>query len=243
MVDMIDIIVDGNIFSFGISTLKKHPNFIITQLINEKSTNNDLVQKVDNTTFKIDMSVEQFSLIAKELRDENNPNYLNEMRIKLGIVNNTDSKYQKEQKGGVNANSGIFRKQTSDENRYVDIGSSIQPNTQPNTQSNRIDFLKYFTDSSIGPNIGLTELETGKDLTELPDILGQNKHTDQTNLAKTLNMINTNTLTETENGDIYHHNNVRVVKNNQSSGINTTIPKGHHIFRSRKIELDTSKDK
>jgi hypothetical protein len=235
------------------------------------------------------MSCEQFSLIAKELRGENDPNYLTEIKKRLGFKGNinaitnsdtnvttnntnvtTNNNVNNTQKGGTN-NTGIFRKQEGiNNNNYVSIGTSVMSeNDGSGSKILKKDFLKYFTDSSIRPNLRLTETENGR-VSLNSDINYEDKS--NTNILKTLNMINTSTetnpinLTDTEqintgqinqtgqNGgnslsDIYFHNNrnIRIVKNNDTKNnlLNNgqTIPKGHHIFRSRKIELDTSKDK
>lgn len=69
---MITILIDDRSFVFSESTLMKNPDFIITKIIkkvvNPTDLVNNIIEVIDVDTFRIDMSPENFAVIARELR-------------------------------------------------------------------------------------------------------------------------------------------------------------------------------
>jgi hypothetical protein len=71
---MIDILVDNQKFSLSNHTLKNNPTFIITQLLNgslQPSNYSPYIERVNSTTFRIDISPKLFEKIVEELRMSN----------------------------------------------------------------------------------------------------------------------------------------------------------------------------
>lgn len=68
---MITILVDDRSFVFSNATLKKTPDFVITRLLNAKSTVSNvpnIIEVIDDKTYRIDTSIDTFSKIAEHLR-------------------------------------------------------------------------------------------------------------------------------------------------------------------------------
>ncbi len=68
---MIKILVDDRTFYLSEQTLRNHPNFIITMIINNSDVSHPLVGRIDDKTFIVDADPDNFSIIVQTIRGIN----------------------------------------------------------------------------------------------------------------------------------------------------------------------------
>lgn len=69
---MITIIIDDKKFTLSMGTLNANPQFVITQMLNGLIPANgySFIERINETTFEVDMDPQQFALIVQDLRKE-----------------------------------------------------------------------------------------------------------------------------------------------------------------------------
>ena len=69
---MITVIVDDKKFTLSLQTLNSNPQFTITQILNGliPANSNPFIERINETTFEVDMDSQQFAQIVQDLRKE-----------------------------------------------------------------------------------------------------------------------------------------------------------------------------
>ena len=72
MTKMIDILIDDRKFVFSRHVLEQNPEFIVTQILRGMALVDDypFIERVDDHTFRIDISIHDFEKIAVDLRSK-----------------------------------------------------------------------------------------------------------------------------------------------------------------------------
>jgi hypothetical protein len=226
---MIDILVDDKKYSFSRKTLDKSPLFIITQILNNLLSVEDFhyIDRISETTFRIDVDPIDFEKKAREIRlkvfvvlELNEPKVVLESRPDNGII--SEMIRDLEPKDIVNQTSIFQNSVSSDFDALNLLRTDKIPADRPVDgigiwRKNIQTSSNGFESDTLNLNLinGLTsEVQADHELdkADIKDFVQNIKQEEST----------VNTL-------------------NQSTNIEK-IPKSHHVFRSRKIELNTSEN-
>lgn len=105
---MITVIVDDRKFTLSMRTLNLSPGFIITQILNGSvpADSNPFVERINETTFEIDMDPKQFAQIIQTMRKE--PRIM----FSSAQCRNTSSIFQKPNRFDQSENFDVMLKQS-----------------------------------------------------------------------------------------------------------------------------------
>jgi hypothetical protein len=234
---MIEIIVDDNKYMLSEQTLKANPNFIISKIVLSNYKNdNPYIEQVDSKTFKIDICPKIFSNMIDSLRGVNEGNdkinyskrmtelfFDNEnlkeiqnvsIQQKAGSINNDAINNGAINNGAINNNSA----------NSINARSIFQKPKSDNNNSSEFSVDSFL----LSDNNYLTKFANFDNKNE-SELVNSEFSTEAFSIGTPSN------LTRNTSQDFDFIANFEEV-------FSHTTPKKQHVYKSRKIELNTSED-
>jgi len=243
---MIDILIDDRKFVFSRHVLELTPEFIVTQILRGTISVNKypFIERVDDHTFRIDISVHDFEKIAMDLRSKDDKQ--KDMRTRLMIS---------------------MDDQTTDTQNYVDMNDLNLESTPNSTRLRDFVNIPDLTEQddiysvpiiseksakhsqSVFDPLNMLDTKPSRSKSDMGIFKKSDAHRVDTHRVDTHRVGGKESkhtkmdayigFTEmSQDNNVFNMNMSDVI-----SPLQHIVPKGHHVYKSRKIELDTSEHK
>ena len=253
MTKMIDILIDDRKFVFSRHVLEQNPEFIVTQILRGMALVNDypFIERVDDHTFRIDISIHDFEKIAMDLRSKDDKQKDVRMRLMIPMDDqisqftglSTDTQNHVDM-NDLNLESGLNSTRLCD---FVNIPDLTEHDDRYSVSIISEKSAKH--SQSVFDPLNMLDTKPSRSKSDMGIFRRSDAHRADTHRADThkgggkeskhTKMDAYIGFTEmSQDNNVFNMNMSDVI-----SPLQHIVPKGHHVYKSRKIELDTSEHK
>jgi hypothetical protein len=250
---MIDILIDDRKFVFSRHVLEQNPEFIVTQILRGMASVNDypFIERVDDHTFRIDISIHDFEKIAIDLRSKDDK----QKDVRMSLMIPMDDQTSQFTGLSTDTQNHVDVNDFNLESDFVNIPDLTE---QDNRHSVPIISEKSAKHSqSVFDPLNMLDTKPSQNKSDMGIFRRSDAHRADAHRADAhradahrADAHRADAHRAGGKGSKHTKTDAYIGFTEMSQDISdvnlplqNVVPKGHHVYKSRKIELDTSEHK